>query len=342
MPEIIGDAIDRLCALEIRFKPVENSLPRGVTSPLYEAARRKAGKPLSYLAATGLIERVRPNDRVFIVCGSGSPPFLPYGETDGPLGGAAVARALDLGLGAKPIIISEAHMMGANRATVAAAGLAFHDDDIFNVRPHSALAIEFPYGMDRRGEIQALFDQYQPKAIVFVERTGPNEAGVYHSIRGTAKKPEEVIASHLFAEVARERNIFSIGVGDGGNEIGFGVIHDEAQDIQPAGRQCLCPCGKGVITVVGTDVLVMAGTSNWGGYGIAAMMGYLLEKPDLVQEPEMEYRMLQACVEAGGSDGAYAAPMMKVDGTSWQTQMALVTILKEIVSNGLTPLSRGF
>lgn len=89
-------------------------------------------------------------------------------------------------------------------------------------------------------------------------------------------------------------------------------------------------------------MLVAAAISNWGGYGIAAMMGYLLEQPKVVQEPEMEYRMLAACVGAGGADGADAAPMMKVDGTSWQTQMALVTILKEIVTNGLTPLSRGF
>ena len=233
-------------------------------------------------------------------------------------------------------------MMPPNRATVAAAGLAIHDEDIFSVRPHSALAVEFPYGMDRRSEVEALFDQHQPTAVAFVERTGPNEAGVYHTIRGTAKKPDEILAGHLFAEVAKERGIFTLGVGDGGNEIGFGKIHDEAQEIQPAGKQCICPCGKGVITVVETDVLVMAGTSNWGGYGIAAMMGYLLEKPDLVQEPEMEYRMLEACVDAGGADGAYAAPMMKVDGTSWQTQMALVTILREIVTNGLTPLGRGF
>lgn len=140
--------------------------------------------------------------------------------------------------------------------------------------------------------------------------------------------------------MAKHRGIFSIGIGDGGNEIGFGNIAAEARAIQPAGNMCLCPCGQGIITVVGTDVLIMAGTSNWGGYGLAAMLGYLLEKPELVQEPEMEYRMLQACVEAGGSDGAYAAPMMKVDGTSWQTQMALVTILREIVANGLTPLSR--
>jgi hypothetical protein len=342
MPQVIGDAIDRLCAVEIRFRPQGESLPRGVNTPLYEAARREAGAPLSYVAATGLVERVRPNDRVFVICGSGTPPFLPFGETDGPLGGAIVARALDLGLGAKPVIISEPHMMGANRATVAAAGLAIHDEGIFAVRPHSALTVEFPYGMERRAEVEALFDQHRPSAVFFVERTGPNAKGVYHTIRGTAKKPDEIIAGHLFAEVARERGIFSIGVGDGGNEIGFGRIYAAAREIQPAGKRCICPCGDGVITAVPTDVLVMAGTSNWGGYGIAAMLGYLLEKPDLVQEPDMEYRMLAACVAAGGADGAYASPVMKVDGTSWQTQQAIVTMLREIVVNGLTPLSRGF
>ena len=93
MPEVIGDSIDRLCAIEMRFAPVAGGLPRGVTTQLYEAARRKARAPLSYLAAQGLIEHLSAGERVFILCGSGSPPYLPFGETDGPLGGAAIARA---------------------------------------------------------------------------------------------------------------------------------------------------------------------------------------------------------------------------------------------------------
>lgn len=333
MPEIIGDSIDRLCAVEMRFAPVQGGLPRGVTTRLYEAARRKAGAPLSYLAARGLIDRVQAGQRVFVLCGAGAPPYLPFGETDGPLGGAVIARALTLGLGAKPVLICEAHLMGPNRAAFAAAGLAIHLEELFAVRPHSALAVTGPYGMDRRPEIEDLFDQHQPAAVVFIERLSPNAEGVCHSITGTPLRPDDLLANHLFADIARDRGILTVGIGDGGNEAGFGNIYEEARAIQPA---------PVAITVTQTDVLVAAAISNWGAYGVAAMLAYLLQQPELVQDTLTEQRMLEGSVNMGAADGAYATPVMKVDGTSWQTQQALVTMLSEIVRNGLTPLRRAF
>jgi D-glutamate cyclase len=333
MPQIVGDSIDRLCSVEIRYKAVPGGLPRGVTTKLYEAARRENGAPLTYSAASALLDRVAKDDRVFVLCGSGSPPHLAYGETDGPLGGASIIRAIELGLGAKPIVISEKHIMGPNRATIQAAGITIHEQDVFEARPHSALAIEFPYGFDTGPHISQLFDEHRPKAVIFVERTGPNADGIFHSVTGSPKKPEEVVASHLFAAEAKERGILTIGVGDGGNEVGFGRIYDEAREIQAA---------PVAMTVTETDILVAASISNWGAYGIAAMLGYLLEKPELVQDPDMEYRMLNACIAAGGADGAFTSPVMYVDGTSWQTQQAIVTILRETVANALIPLVRAF
>ena len=46
--EIVGDSIDRAVNIEMRFRA---GLPRGVTYPLYEAARKKQKKPLTWLAA---------------------------------------------------------------------------------------------------------------------------------------------------------------------------------------------------------------------------------------------------------------------------------------------------
>lgn len=333
MPEVVGESVDRLCTVEMRYGPVEGGLPRGVIPRLYAEARKKSDGPLTYRAAKGLIDHVSSGDRVLVLCGSGSPPYLAFGETDGPLGGAAIARALDLGLGAKPVIISEAHIMGPNRTTVQAAGLTIHEEDTFAVRPHSALTIEFPYGLDTEAEVEALFDHHQPTAVVFVERTGPNPDGIYHSVTGTPKKDSDLVASHLFARVAKARGIFTIGVGDGGNEVGFGSIHKEACEIQTVPK---------AMTVTETDVLVVAAISNWGAYGIAAMLGYLLGNAELVQEPDMEYRMLAASISAGAADGAHISPTMYVDGTSWRIQLALVTMLREIVSNALTPLTRAF
>ncbi len=333
MPQVIGDNIDRLCAIEMRTAEVEGGIPRGVLQPLFAAAREAAGAPMSYIAARGLVDNVAAGDRVFVLCGSGSPPYLAFGETDGPLGGASIARALDLGLGAKPVLICEAHLMGPNRAAFGAAGLSIHLEEVFSVRPHSVLALAFPYGMDRRQEIEELFDHHQPTAVVLVERTGPNADGIFHSITGTPKRADEVLANHLFAEIASERGIFTIGVGDGGNEVGFGNIYESARKIQPASH---------AITVTKTDVLVCAAISNWGGYGIAAMLGYLLGNPDLIQDPDTEYRMLAESVKMGAADGLYTSPTMFVDGTSWQTQQALVTMLRELVANGLKEVRRAF
>ncbi|MGQ4810163.1 hypothetical protein NKDENANG_03612 [Candidatus Entotheonellaceae bacterium PAL068K] len=40
--------------------------------------------------------------------------------------------------------------------------------------------------------------------------------------------------------------------------------------------------------------------------------------------------MLRQCVAAGGTDGAYAAQILSVDGASARTQRALVAMLREI------------
>src|SRR5258708_20534068 len=103
--EIVGDSIDRAVNIEMRFRA---GLPRGVTYPLYEAARTKQKKPLTWLAAKLLKDKVKPGQHVFVVTGAGTPPGLPAGETDGPPGAAAIAPAIQVGLGAKPVLISEA------------------------------------------------------------------------------------------------------------------------------------------------------------------------------------------------------------------------------------------
>src|ERR1700730_608827 len=72
--EIVGDSIDRAVNIEMRFRA---GLPRGVTYPLYEAARKKQKKPLTWLAAKLLKDKVKPGQHVFVVTGAGTPPGLP-------------------------------------------------------------------------------------------------------------------------------------------------------------------------------------------------------------------------------------------------------------------------
>ena len=98
MAEVIGENIDRIATIEIRTK----TPPRGIIHRLYEAARKKCGHPLTMTAASRIVETLKEYDNFLIVTGAGAWPVLLKGETDGPLGAASLARAIDLGIGAKP------------------------------------------------------------------------------------------------------------------------------------------------------------------------------------------------------------------------------------------------
>lgn len=338
--EIVGDAIDRLVAIEMRFG---SGLPRGVIHPLFGAARQHHGKPLSWLAATSLKERVAKGRHVFVVTGAGYPPGLPKGETDGPMGAAAVARAVDLALGGKPILLSEDRHLPAVIKSTEAAGIACLDEKIFARRGGVALALPFPLGPDTgRAAAKELIERWNPAAIVFVEKVGPNEKGLFHSINGTMRPLEHMANAHLLAERAKENGILTIGIGDGGNEIGCGVINAAVREVQPYGQRCQCPCGGGIGTVTETDILIFASISNWGAYGLAAALAAQAGRVDVMQDEATERRMLDACLAGGAMDGAYARLVPYVDGTSADVQASLVTMLRQIVTNALTDYDRGF
>jgi hypothetical protein len=339
VPEIIGEYVDRLCNTEMRMK----GLPRGVTYPLYERARQKQGAPLTYLAANGLIERVHDGDYVLILTGAGMAPWLPQGETDGPLGAVSLARALARGLGARPVYISEERNLAPIVAASVAAGVSIVSRADIDQRPEAALAVPYPLGGEEAlAKAKDMLDDLEPKAIVSIEKLGPNERGVFHSITGKEIPADGQAHAHHLMQEGDRRGILTIGVGDGGNELGYGLIAEDVRELQDYGRRCQCPCGSGVATVVTADVLVSAAVSNWGAYGIAACLAHILEDRDVLHDTNTEYRMLEACATAGALDGALGSQILAVDGIDWQTQQALITMLHSIVANGLKEFRRAF
>lgn len=338
MPEIIGEYIDRLTTVEMRIQ----GLPRGKTHLLYDAARRDAGEPLSLRAARGLLERVHPGDRVLITCGAGVPPWLPKGESDGPPGGVAIAHALSLGLTALPVFVTTDPHRDPIMASAGAAGIPVLDYEMARQRTGAGSVVAFPSDDAGAAErARELLEIYRPAAVIAVETIGPNQHGVSHSVLGRVGPVPNPAYHHLFTAAA-EQGIYSIGIGDGGNEIGCGRIVDSVREIQDYGGRCQCPCGGGMATVIKTDVLIITAVSNWGGYGLAAMLAYLLMKPDVLHSPQMEDRILDACARAGGADGAFAAPIMSVDGIDAEVSVGLVRMLGQIVHNGLLHLQRAF
>ena len=339
MPDIIGDNIDRLTCVEMRIPGID----RGIIEPLYRAAREaQGGSPLTLRAARLLRERVKADDAVLIITGAGAPPYLPYGETDGPPGAVALARAIGRGFGARTVLVTEPQYMPGLRAAAAAAGLPVLDDGLAARRPGAAVLRTYPVDDDGgRREAKALLDQYRPAAVIAVEKLGPNAKGVIHSLRGIDGTAHTGKAHHL-VETARARHVPTIGFGDGGNELGCGLIYETVRRVLEYGAQCQCPCGDGMATTVKTDVLVISNTSNWGAYGTAACLALLQRDPALLPAPDEERRVVEQCAQQGAGDGMAGLPIPWVDGTSTEVQEAMLTLLHMIVANGLRTLRRPF
>src|SRR5215471_17909754 len=89
----LGDNVDRLCTLDLR--------PPGPTSGyigrFYQAVRVLTNAPLT-LAAAQCLHQITPQSTIAIATGFCHPERLPYGETDGLLGAASLARAVRRGL----------------------------------------------------------------------------------------------------------------------------------------------------------------------------------------------------------------------------------------------------
>ncbi|HEM61684.1 MAG TPA: DUF4392 domain-containing protein [Chloroflexi bacterium] len=82
-------------------------------------------------------------------------------------------------------------------------------------------------------------------------------------------------------------------------------------------------------------MLVSTSVSNWGAYGVAAMLAYMLEDPFVLQDAETERRMLEAMAQAGAVEASYALSIPWVDGTSPEVQQAVVTMMHGVVGNAL-------
>jgi len=303
----------------------------GVFPELYDATRKKYSYPLTYLVASEIIKKTKEKDHVFILTGAGSPTRYPKGETDGPPGAVALARALHLGLKLNPIIITEERNFEPIYGMANEVGMnPLLPGQNFFSRVNPLLVLDFPCGKEKAKEASfELLKKYQPSAIIAVERIGANKKGIYHSMTGLEVDATNFAFLDSLVELAREKNIFTVGIGDNGNEIGCGIILDEVQKIQPWGKICQCPCQSGMASSSEVDILLMAAVSNWGAYGINTLLAYLVNNIDLIHTERMEEKMLEVCVRTGCVDGDLNIPSPSVDGISLESQKAIITLLRE-------------
>lgn len=252
-----------------------------------------AGRGIAPLCRAGELERAAralPSARrVAIVTGF----FIPAAgapETDGPPGALALGRALEaLGIPVE---------YWTDRPCVAVldqGGLA-----PLHVYGEEALAPEVTH-------------------LIAIERPGRAADGRYYSMRGADLTPHVEPLDSLFGD-GKPAGAVTIGIGDGGNEVGMGKVRPAV--ITGIAR------GATIASVVAADHLIVAGTSNWGAWGLVAGLS-LLSEMDLLPDEERARRDLERLLAAGAVDGVTGRSAPTVDGLAWPVHAALLAALRE-------------
>jgi hypothetical protein len=295
--ELSCEYLDRAVGIEMR----PQGLPGGIVPKLYEIARGQ-GKPISLQAAEGLLrEDVR---RVACMGGIVWSP-LPRGEVDGPIGAAVLAEGMRR-LGRESDVVVPAEMVGVVQGVRTAIG------GTFGIR-------------DEREIATSDYD-----AAVTVEKGGRNRKGVAHSIFGKPRDRHEHKVDDFIEALGKEGKI-TIGIGDGGNEIGFGAIFERAREVVPRGVDCTCPCHDGIVTSTATQIVYPVAVSNFGAYAITAALGILSRQPLLLVSPEAIAGAIEAAVARGCVDGgSYEPGRLGDDGVPLSGVLGVVAILRTI------------
>ena len=263
-----------------------------------------------------------PNPIVHLVTGffiaSVEPPCF---ETDGPLGAAFVARAFHH-LGINTLLLSEPPCAKAMEAGIRASGI--HPEFLVENVPHDG-ALHGPWVLGNRS--RAITGWTHTLAI---ERSGPATDGKNYTMRGRNISEHMLDAHVLFQPNPNGKPLSrTIGIGDGGNEIGMGKIPHETI-VKNIANGNLIHCR------VPTDHLIVAGVSNWGAYALAAGIFVVrgVKPPAGLFDADREREILEVMVREGPLvDGVTGKQTATVDGLSWEDYVKPLNRIREILES---------
>lgn len=232
-----------------------------------------------------------------------------FAETDGPVGAYFLAEALRK-LSFNPIIVSDRYCRGFFKKPL---GLR-RGGKFF---PPSLTQTETIY-VDVSAEIDAyelLLREYAPVCLISVERCGVNKHGKYQNMRKADISQYTAKLDTLFS-LAEKRNTLTIGIGDGGNEIGMGKLKDVIEAQLP-----VVPC------VVTAKHLIISSVSNWGAYGLISALSEVSGVGGLLPRFGAVRRYLSRIVSLGAVDGTTGVRSLSVDGFSIETEEEILSAL---------------
>jgi hypothetical protein len=261
-----------------------------------------------------------PNAAVAVVTGFLIPHAEPpAAETDGPLGALFLARAL-VPLGIRVALVTDPFCRQALNAGLAACDLQarvpvldWTDGSLRDGFTH-LLALERVGPTHTVESLRAQSGSTPATVAAFEKEVLPQDRGRCFTMKGRDVTDTMSPVHRLFDDAARRPGVTTIGIGDGGNEIGMGKVPwDVIRRNIPRGGRIACR--------VPADYLIVAGVSNWGAYGLAAGVRLLRGRRDDADlfDVTRERVLLEVMVERGPLvDGVSGRPSVSVDGLPFE------------------------
>jgi D-glutamate cyclase len=319
----LGEVIDAIAAADVTG--------RGLSHELHAAARARLGYPLAMGAALLLRDQVSRGDPVLICTGWPSRSWLMSGltETDGPVGAGYLARVVEQCLGAVPLLVVERSLVPFAEVALRSAGLIVADVETAlraKSGPHNAsVGAVVPFTTswdDAAAEARALFNRLAPAAVVGIEIPGANMDGEFHNVTARLVPTDLVAKADVLVREAAARSVLTVGIGDGGNELGMGFVADAAREHLADGDR--------IAPVTDVDVLVVGCISNWAAVGVGAALAALGGRPGLLRTVDVG-RITERLSDAGAIDGLTSYVDPKNDGTTPAATAAFVELLATAV-----------
>jgi hypothetical protein len=189
-------------------------------------------KPGYYLRAATFLKDCKGT----VLIGTGFPIEDTF-KTDGSVGAIALYRSLAR-LGANPVLVCDSPLAPALAVDFTVYQITISDLTIAEAETRNVLAA------------------LKPELIISIERPGFSETGKYFNMRD-----EDIsLRCACFDYFLSLAVCLTIAIGDGGNKVGMGNLKDalDKLDITPPATTC--------------DELLIADISNWGAYGLIALL----------------------------------------------------------------------
>lgn len=191
------------------------------------------------------------------------------------------------------------------------------------------IAIECPGPSHTLASVQAQRRATRLPVESFMAQVAEADRGVCHNMRGQSIDGFTAPLHLLFERGARSpRPMTTIGIGDGGNEIGMGRFLWEDIVAAVGGETA-----ARIACRVAADFAILGGVSNWAAYALALLLATHCGRVDLARDwnEQRERALVEHLVRSGAIDGRTLKSETTVDGMPLDAYLAPLTAMRGLV-----------